>query len=268
MRIRLEVFFFRRLFVGREVQELGAIQSDAVSAVVKDRNDLLGQFHVAHHGHPHPIQAFSRLVALTGDNRAPVFISALSLGELHQGRLAGVNDHQPLGAVDHDHIVVADNLAGIPKAQDIEELFEWVYDSAQDAPFHISTVEAPHYRRYWLQRKQAEVELARSEIEFLEQQLEPFEFGNVLQRAELLGDHQRRMVGQHDAARSEADRVGVRRHVRQNRAERRQDGQRGELRQGRRELRRDRAEIRAFAGDQGGTIVLKPLQGSGGASLS
>jgi len=45
---------------------------------------------------------------------------------------------------------------GIPSAQQVEDLFAWVYDAARDAPFHISTVEAPHYRRYWLQRKLAE----------------------------------------------------------------------------------------------------------------
>ncbi|MFQ5669006.1 MAG: TIGR04053 family radical SAM/SPASM domain-containing protein [Acidobacteriota bacterium] len=45
---------------------------------------------------------------------------------------------------------------GIPSAQQVEDLFGWVYESASRAPFHISTVEAPHYRRYWLQRKLAE----------------------------------------------------------------------------------------------------------------
>ncbi len=45
---------------------------------------------------------------------------------------------------------------GIPSAQEVEDLFEWVYETSQGAPFHISTVEAPHYRRYWLQRKLAE----------------------------------------------------------------------------------------------------------------
>jgi radical SAM protein len=42
---------------------------------------------------------------------------------------------------------------GIPSADDIEELCAWVYGVAGDAPFHVGTVEAPHYRRYWLQRK-------------------------------------------------------------------------------------------------------------------
>jgi radical SAM protein len=42
---------------------------------------------------------------------------------------------------------------GIPSAQDMEELCAWVYETAGDAPFHVGTVEAPHYRRYWLQRK-------------------------------------------------------------------------------------------------------------------
>jgi radical SAM protein len=42
---------------------------------------------------------------------------------------------------------------GIPSATDIEELCAWVYGIAGDAPFHVGTVEAPHYRRYWLQRK-------------------------------------------------------------------------------------------------------------------
>ena len=42
---------------------------------------------------------------------------------------------------------------GIPSAEDIEELCHWVYGAAKDAPFHVGTVEAPHYRRYWIQRK-------------------------------------------------------------------------------------------------------------------
>ncbi len=47
-------------------------------------------------------------------------------------------------------------MLGSPSAQQIEELFAWVYDHSQGAPFHMSTVEAPHYRRYWMQRKLAE----------------------------------------------------------------------------------------------------------------
>lgn len=45
---------------------------------------------------------------------------------------------------------------GIPDAGEVEELFEWVYETAADAPFHMSTVEAPHYRRYWIERKEQE----------------------------------------------------------------------------------------------------------------
>jgi len=41
-------------------------------------------------------------------------------------------------------------------AADVDSLFEWAYSLSADAPFHISTVEAPHYRRYWLERKHAE----------------------------------------------------------------------------------------------------------------
>ena len=42
---------------------------------------------------------------------------------------------------------------GSPSAEDVEELFAWVYSISRDAPFHVSTVEAPHYRRYWIERK-------------------------------------------------------------------------------------------------------------------
>jgi radical SAM protein len=45
---------------------------------------------------------------------------------------------------------------GLPSADEIEDLFGWVYEAARDAPFHVGTVEAPHYRRYWIQRKLAE----------------------------------------------------------------------------------------------------------------
>jgi radical SAM protein len=44
-------------------------------------------------------------------------------------------------------------ILGIPSAEDVEALFAWVYSISKDAPFHVSTVEAPHYRRYWIQRK-------------------------------------------------------------------------------------------------------------------
>lgn len=43
-----------------------------------------------------------------------------------------------------------------PTAQQIEDVFAWVYDTASGAPFHIATVEAPHYRRFWIQRRLAE----------------------------------------------------------------------------------------------------------------
>jgi len=42
---------------------------------------------------------------------------------------------------------------GMPSAEEVEALFAWVYSISRDAPFHVSTVEAPHYRRYWVQRK-------------------------------------------------------------------------------------------------------------------
>jgi radical SAM protein len=44
---------------------------------------------------------------------------------------------------------------GVPSAEEIERLFGWIYDAAREAPFHVSTVEAPHYRRYWVQRQLA-----------------------------------------------------------------------------------------------------------------
>lgn len=45
---------------------------------------------------------------------------------------------------------------GIPSAEEVERLFAWVYETSNGAPFHLSTIEAPHYRRYWIQRKLAE----------------------------------------------------------------------------------------------------------------
>ena len=35
-------------------------------------------------------------------------------------------------------------MLGSPSAREIEDLFAWVYEHAQHAPFHVSTVEAPH----------------------------------------------------------------------------------------------------------------------------
>lgn len=40
-----------------------------------------------------------------------------------------------------------------PTDYELEELFGWVLRTSQEAPFHMSTVEAPHYRRHWIQSK-------------------------------------------------------------------------------------------------------------------
>ncbi len=45
---------------------------------------------------------------------------------------------------------------GVPEPREVEDLFAWAYQLSSAAPFHISTVEAPHYRRYWIERKMAE----------------------------------------------------------------------------------------------------------------
>lgn len=45
---------------------------------------------------------------------------------------------------------------GIPGAPEVEALFAWVEEIGRDAPFHVGMVEAPHYRRYWIQRRLAE----------------------------------------------------------------------------------------------------------------
>jgi radical SAM protein with 4Fe4S-binding SPASM domain len=45
---------------------------------------------------------------------------------------------------------------GVPTAERVEELFAWVYSVSKDAPFRIGTTEAPHYRRFWIQKKVAE----------------------------------------------------------------------------------------------------------------
>jgi len=42
-----------------------------------------------------------------------------------------------------------------PTADDVERLFEWVYETSAEAPFQVGTTEAPHYRRYWVQRRLA-----------------------------------------------------------------------------------------------------------------
>lgn len=45
---------------------------------------------------------------------------------------------------------------GMPTVQQIDALFMWVYQTAKGAPFHLGTVEAPHYRRLYIQQKRAE----------------------------------------------------------------------------------------------------------------
>jgi radical SAM protein with 4Fe4S-binding SPASM domain len=45
---------------------------------------------------------------------------------------------------------------GMPTVHQIDALFVWVYETAKRAPFHVGTVEAPHYRRLFIQKKLGE----------------------------------------------------------------------------------------------------------------
>lgn len=38
-------------------------------------------------------------------------------------------------------------------ATEVERLFEWAYRVSKNSPFHVSTVEAPHYRRFWIEEQ-------------------------------------------------------------------------------------------------------------------
>lgn len=38
-------------------------------------------------------------------------------------------------------------------AAGVDQLFEWAYRVSKESPFHVSTVEAPHYRRFWLEQQ-------------------------------------------------------------------------------------------------------------------
>jgi radical SAM protein len=44
---------------------------------------------------------------------------------------------------------------GALDANEVDDLFRFAYEAGEGAPFHVSTVEAPHYRRYWLEQQAA-----------------------------------------------------------------------------------------------------------------
>ncbi len=44
----------------------------------------------------------------------------------------------------------------LPDAEDLERLYEWMYSTAANSPFHIGTVEGPQYRRYFVKRRLSE----------------------------------------------------------------------------------------------------------------
>jgi len=45
---------------------------------------------------------------------------------------------------------------GALSAGEVDELFAWAYRVSKDSPFHVSTVEAPHYRRHWIEQRLTE----------------------------------------------------------------------------------------------------------------
>ncbi|HEY5956166.1 MAG TPA: TIGR04053 family radical SAM/SPASM domain-containing protein [Polyangiaceae bacterium] len=44
---------------------------------------------------------------------------------------------------------------GALQAKEVDALFDWTYRISEHSPFHVSTVEAPHYRRHWIEQRMA-----------------------------------------------------------------------------------------------------------------
>jgi radical SAM protein with 4Fe4S-binding SPASM domain len=44
-------------------------------------------------------------------------------------------------------------MTDLPTAEQMEEVYAWLYRMGRDSPFHVGTVEAPMYRRYFVQQR-------------------------------------------------------------------------------------------------------------------
>lgn len=44
-------------------------------------------------------------------------------------------------------------MSELPTAEQMEEVYAWLYTMGRSSPFHVGTVEAPMYRRYFVQRR-------------------------------------------------------------------------------------------------------------------
>ncbi len=44
-------------------------------------------------------------------------------------------------------------LGALPDPEELERVYDWLYDLGRHAPFHVGTVEAPQYRRRFVQRQ-------------------------------------------------------------------------------------------------------------------
>ena len=99
------------------VLELGAVQPDAVAAVVEHRDHLFWQFDVAEHLQMQPVAGFGRQVAVAGDTRLVVLVAGPAFLVLHQGLFAGMHDHHAGHAVNDDDVVAVDGGAGVVEAQ-------------------------------------------------------------------------------------------------------------------------------------------------------
>jgi len=44
-------------------------------------------------------------------------------------------------------------MTDVPDAEAMEQVYEWLYHSGRGSPFHVGTVEAPMYRRYFMQQR-------------------------------------------------------------------------------------------------------------------
>ena len=109
LRVGLVVLFFGRLDLGAQVQELGAVQADAVAAALDAVLHFVRELDVAEQLDAHAVGRFGRQVAQRLELRGPRPLLFDLVAVAGDRLFVGLQDHQPLVAVD-DHQVAAGDV--------------------------------------------------------------------------------------------------------------------------------------------------------------
>ncbi len=124
-----EQFFLVGKLRAIHVLKFRAVKTDAVAAIIFDRNDFFREFYIGHYLQPDAVGCFSAEMTFAGDYGLVFLVANFSLFIFNQCLLVGMNDDRTGISINDDQVVAFDCAGGCFKPHHGRDLKSLSHDT-------------------------------------------------------------------------------------------------------------------------------------------